>query len=67
MSSDPINRIVAASSERRPAVWPWLLVPLLALALFLALKSFKEARLPATQSDTEAPATQAPASTADPS
>jgi len=25
--------------ERRAAVWPWLLVPLVALALFFALRS----------------------------
>jgi hypothetical protein len=53
MSSEPVNHGATASAERRPAVWPWLLVPLLALALFLALRSFREARLPA--SDPEPP------------
>ena len=28
-------------SERRPAVWPWLLIPLVALALFFALRSVR--------------------------
>jgi hypothetical protein len=64
MSSEPVNRGATASAERRPAVWPWLLVPLLALALFLALRSFREARLPA-QSDTEAPAAEEAVSPAD--
>jgi hypothetical protein len=27
--------------ERRPAVWPWLLIPLVALALFFALRSVR--------------------------
>ncbi len=53
MSSEPLNSGATATAERRPAVWPWLLVPLLALALFIALSKFKESRLP-TQSD-EAP------------
>ncbi len=65
MSSEPADSTTATAAERRPAVWPWLLVPLVALALFLALKSFKEARLPATQSDIEAPATTEPATPAD--
>ncbi|HUN27700.1 MAG TPA: hypothetical protein VMU67_15470 [Steroidobacteraceae bacterium] len=29
------------STERRPAVWPWLLMPIAALALFLALWSVR--------------------------
>jgi len=62
MSSEPLNRGATASAERRPAVWPWLLVPLLALALFLALRSFREARLPATQSDSVAPVVEESAS-----
>jgi H+/Cl- antiporter ClcA len=31
------------SAERRQAVWPWLLLPLVALALFFALRSVKQA------------------------
>jgi len=65
MSSEPVNSSATASAERRPAVWPWLLVPLLALALFLALRSFREARLPATQSDSEAPVAEEAVSPAD--
>jgi hypothetical protein len=62
MSSEPVNRSATASAERRPAVWPWLLVPLLALALFLALRSFREARLPAIDSGAETPVAEQPAS-----
>ena len=28
-------------SERLPAVWPWLLIPLVALALFFTLRSVR--------------------------
>jgi hypothetical protein len=38
MSSDPLNSS-AASADRRPAVWPWLLLPFIVLALFFALRS----------------------------
>ena len=32
----------AAPTDRRPAVWPWLLLPLVALTLFFLLKTAKE-------------------------
>ena len=32
-----------ASVERRPAVWPWLLIPLVALTFFYVLHTAKEA------------------------
>jgi hypothetical protein len=35
----------SAPGERRPAVWPWLLLPLVALALFFALRNAKDAPL----------------------
>ena len=67
MSSEPADSTSAATAERRPAVWPWLVVPLLALVLFFALSRFKEARLPAAPSDsTVAPAGET-APSADPS
>jgi len=31
-------------SERLPAVWPWLLIPLVALALFFTLRSVRAGR-----------------------
>jgi hypothetical protein len=39
MALEPID--TAAPAQRRPAVWPWLLVPLVALAIFFALRSFR--------------------------
>ncbi|MEJ1964444.1 MAG: hypothetical protein WDO56_24030 [Gammaproteobacteria bacterium] len=44
MSSDPTHPTSAGTAERRPAVWPWLLLPLVALALFFALRSVKQGR-----------------------
>ena len=32
-----------AATERRPAVWPWLLIPLVALTFFYVLHTAKEA------------------------
>jgi hypothetical protein len=32
----------AAPPERRPAVWPWLLVPLVALVIFFVLRTFRD-------------------------
>ena len=43
MSPDPTPSSSAAAVERRPAVWPWLLLPLVALALFFTLRSVKGA------------------------
>ena len=31
------------TAERRPAVWPWLLIPLVALTIFFVLHTAKEA------------------------
>jgi hypothetical protein len=49
MSIDPNNLsgdssgLSAAGTAQRQAVWPWLLLPLVALALFFALRSVKQA------------------------
>jgi hypothetical protein len=44
MSSEPLHSTTAPSAEqRRPAVWPWLLLPLVALTIFLVLRTAKEA------------------------
>jgi hypothetical protein len=37
MSPDPADQ--GAPPERRQAVWPWILVPLVALAMYFALRS----------------------------
>jgi hypothetical protein len=39
--------ISASSGDRRPAVWPWLIMPLAALTLFFALRSFRQLPDPA--------------------
>jgi hypothetical protein len=41
----------AHTAERRPAVWPWLVMPLVALAMFIALRSVRQS------ADNGAPAT----------
>ncbi len=33
---------ITSADGRRPAVWPWLLLPLVALSLFLALQSVRK-------------------------
>ncbi|HUN74695.1 MAG TPA: hypothetical protein VMU40_09285 [Steroidobacteraceae bacterium] len=37
-------RAVHPPTERRPAVWPWVLMPLAALALFALLYSVRHSR-----------------------
>jgi hypothetical protein len=41
MSADSVHHSAPAPSERRPAVWPWLLLPLVTLVLFFALQTAK--------------------------
>jgi hypothetical protein len=36
-------RAAHSAAERRPAVWPWVLMPLAALAMFLVLRSVRHA------------------------
>ena len=43
MKSDPSASASTSTAERRPAVWPWLLLPLVALTMFFALRTVKEA------------------------
>ena len=53
MSPDPHNTLGTAAADRRQAVWPWLLLPLVALALFFALRAVNPAPHPAAHaSDT---------------
>ena len=57
MSSDPAQTATVSTAERRPAVWPWLLLPLVALTMFFALRTVKEAPARhATHPDTAAEA-----------
>lgn len=41
----------ASTADRRPAVWPWLLLPLVALAMFFALRTVKQAPTHAAHPD----------------
>ena len=52
-----------AAAERRPAVWPWLLIPLVALTFFFVLHTAKEAPRKASQHTevTEVPSPSEPA------
>jgi hypothetical protein len=42
MSPEPSPSTSASTAERRPAVWPWLLLPLVALTMFFALRTVKQ-------------------------
>jgi hypothetical protein len=46
-------RAAHSAAERRPAVWPWVLMPLAALAMFLVLRSVRHS------TDSAAPRTPA--------
>jgi hypothetical protein len=43
-------------AERQPAVWPWLLIPLAALALFFVLSKVREESLAPPPGGVAAPA-----------
>jgi hypothetical protein len=47
----------ATTAERRPAVWPWLLLPLVALAMFFAVRTVKQAPRHAAHPDAAEAAT----------
>ena len=53
MSTDPLHH---ARSERRPAVWPWLLLPLVVLVIFFALRTAKDAPARSAPDGNAAPA-----------
>lgn len=43
MTTEPTPSQSTAAADRRPAVWPWLLIPLVALTIFYVLHTAKEA------------------------
>jgi hypothetical protein len=45
MSQEP-RSVIRPAVERRTALWPWLLMPLAALAIFLTLERMRHAPLP---------------------
>jgi hypothetical protein len=61
MTSEPTH-LGAAPADRRQPMWPWLLLPLVTLALFFVLFKLKAAddSSPPGSSDVEAPAQTAP-------
>lgn len=50
------------SSQRRPAVWPWLLLPVVVVIVFLALRKFKATTTQYPIQSGAAPQAGAPAS-----
>jgi hypothetical protein len=41
MTPDPAHLVPAAPADRRQAMWPWLLIPLVTLVLFFVLFKLK--------------------------
>jgi hypothetical protein len=62
VTPEPSNSLLVHAPERRQAVWPWLLMPLVALMLFIALYSVRENELRRA----DAPSTAVPAQTGTP-
>jgi hypothetical protein len=58
MTPDPTSSS-NATAERRPAVWPWLLIPLVALTIFYVLHTAKES--PRRQAGQRAESIESPA------
>jgi hypothetical protein len=55
MSPDPANSAAAPCAERRPAVWPWLLLPLVVLIMFFLLRAVMPGPGPSDQAVEAAP------------
>ena len=57
-TSETTMSITHDTNERRPAIWPWLLMPLVVLLVFYTLQSFRNeaTRTPASQSPVQASA-----------
>ena len=66
MTTEPTPNPSSAAAERRPAVWPWLLIPLVALTIFYVLHTAKEApRRPAGAQHAESADSAAPSEDAE--
>jgi hypothetical protein len=63
MRPDPAHPSSAVPAERRQAVWPWLLLPLVVLLMFVVLKTAKDSLPP---NAAELPAVSAPGEAVDP-
>ncbi len=51
--------------ERRPAVWPWLLMPLVVLTVFFTLKSFHATANASLDTEARASSSDTPLGTAE--
>jgi hypothetical protein len=66
MTANLSHTTAAAPAERRQPMWPWLLMPLVALTIFFLLKTAKDSLPPSTSAHhMEAPADPAPSVEAD--
>jgi hypothetical protein len=60
MTPDPTHPSATVPAERRQAVWPWLLLPLVVLLMFFLLKMAKDSLPPNSTHHTMLPADSAP-------
>ena len=65
MTPDPIHSSSAVQGERQPAVWPWLLLPLVVLLMFFLLKTAKDSLPPNSAHHSGSPADSAPSEDAE--
>lgn len=65
MRTDPTPSGASVPAERRQAVWPWLLLPLVVLLMFYVLKTAKDSLPPNTSSHAVLPANSAPSEDAE--
>ena len=67
MTAEHTNPSLAHTPDRRPAMWPWFLMPIAALTLYAVLYSVRQSA-PPNQPDSPSPAAsaQAPDSAAEP-
>jgi hypothetical protein len=60
-----LSHSTAAPADRRQPMWPWLLMPLVALTMYLLLHTAKDSLPPSSGHHTEAPTLSAPSEDAD--
>jgi hypothetical protein len=60
MRPDPTHPSATVPAERRQAVWPWLLLPLVVLLMFFLLKTAKDSLPPGSVHHPVLPADSAP-------
>jgi hypothetical protein len=66
MTPEPTHSAATLQAERRPpAVWPWLLLPLVVLVMFFLLKTAKDSLPPTSVHHAVMPADSAPTENAE--